>query len=48
MIDLLEGKKGIRVFTDFEEYIGNYTITVSASMERYPTKSVEYEFVLYI
>ena len=35
MIDLANAK-GLRIYTDFLEYIGNYTITVTATMERYP------------
>ena len=47
MIDLANAK-GLRIYTDFLEYIGNYTITVTATMERYPEKSVSFEVPIFL
>jgi len=38
VVDLLN-LKGIQVEASDEKYLGNYTITVTATMESYPTKT---------
>ena len=44
----LNNAKGLRIYTEDDANIGNYTVTVTATMERYPTKSVSFEVPIFI
>ena len=44
----LNNAKGLRIYTEDDANIGNYTVTVTATMERYPTKTISFEVPIYI
>lgn len=41
VVDLLNAK-GLRIYTEDDDMIGNYTITVTATLENYPSKTVSF------
>lgn len=47
IVDLLNAK-GLRIYTEDDAMIGNYTITITATMENYPEKTTSFEVPIFI
>ena len=47
VVDLLNAK-GIRIYTENSQYVGNFTVTLTVRMEEYPTKTAQFDFNLTI